>query len=88
MARLKPPTRSALEYVPDTKDLDDLQAAAKVCHGCNLYLHATQTVFGEGHAHSEVLFVGEQPGDQEDRSGKPFVDQRAAYSMSAWWRQE
>jgi uracil-DNA glycosylase family protein len=46
---------------------------AKTCHRCRLYEHATQTVFGEGPAHARVVFVGEQPGDQEDLQGKPFV---------------
>jgi uracil-DNA glycosylase family protein len=73
MVRLKPPTKSALDYIPDSNSLDALREAAKECHGCDLHLKATQTVFGEGRANSEVLFVGEQPGDQEDRSGKPFV---------------
>ena len=50
-----------------------MRDASKKCEGCDLYLKATQTVFGEGQTNSEVLFVGEQPGDQEDRSGKPFV---------------
>ena len=73
MSRPKPPTRSALDYIPKTDALDALKVAAQSCHGCDLYLQATQTVFGEGRARSEVLFVGEQPGDQEDRAGKPFV---------------
>src|SRR5258708_27444530 len=43
------------------------------CHRCPLYEQATQTVFGEGPAHARLVFVGEQPGDQEDLAGKPFV---------------
>ena len=50
-----------------------LRDSAAGCTGCDLYKHATQTVFGEGHAHASLLFVGEQPGDQEDLAGKPFV---------------
>jgi len=50
-----------------------LQAAAKNCRACDLWKNATQTVFGAGAAHAKVLFVGEQPGDQEDVQGKPFV---------------
>jgi len=50
-----------------------LQGAAASCTGCDLYKRATQTVFGEGSAHAEILFVGEQPGDQEDQAGHPFV---------------
>lgn len=44
-----------------------------MCHGCDLWREATQTVFGEGKPSAEVMFVGEQPGDQEDQQGKPFV---------------
>jgi uracil-DNA glycosylase len=50
-----------------------LREAAAGCRGCGLYRNATQTVFGEGGAGAEVMLVGEQPGDQEDRRGKPFV---------------
>jgi uracil-DNA glycosylase len=50
-----------------------LQEAAASCTGCDLYKQATQTVFGEGSAHAAILFIGEQPGDQEDRAGHPFV---------------
>ncbi|MEC3954196.1 UdgX family uracil-DNA binding protein [Nocardia sp. CDC153] len=63
----------ATRYVPPDGDLDDLRAAARDCHGCELYRHATQTVFGEGPADARVVLVGEQPGDQEDRQGHPFV---------------
>src|SRR3979411_2871255 len=47
--------------------------AARTCQACDLYKRATQTVFGEGPARSDVMLVGEQPGDQEDISGRPFV---------------
>jgi uracil-DNA glycosylase len=73
MVRAKVPARSALDYIPETKDIAALREAADKCQGCDLYLKATQTVFGEGRKNSEILFVGEQPGDQEDRAGKPFV---------------
>src|SRR3954471_20098716 len=73
MPRAKVPSRSALDYIPGTDNLDALRKASEKCQGCDLFLKATQTVFGEGGRNSEVLFVGEQPGDQEDRSGKPFV---------------
>lgn len=66
-------TRSALDYLPQVRDLDTLREAAKQCHGCDLYLRATQTVFGEGPKRATVLFIGEQPGDREDETGKPFV---------------
>jgi uracil-DNA glycosylase family protein len=58
---------------PDADDLDALRAAATGCRGCELYEPATQTVFGRGDAHARVVFVGEQPGDMEDRKGLPFV---------------
>jgi uracil-DNA glycosylase len=50
-----------------------LQKAAAACRGCDLWKNATQTVFGEGPSKALVMFVGEQPGDQEDRQGHPFV---------------
>jgi DNA polymerase len=50
-----------------------LRQAAATCTGCDLYLNATQTVFGEGEEHSRLMLIGEQPGDQEDLQGKPFV---------------
>lgn len=67
------PAHTAAEFVPDTRDLDDLAGAASACKGCDLYLDATQTVFGSGSAGAEMMLVGEQPGDQEDRVGAPFV---------------
>jgi uracil-DNA glycosylase len=53
--------------------LDDLRAEAAGCRACPLWQTGTQTVFGEGAASAEVMFVGEQPGDQEDKQGRPFV---------------
>src|ERR687885_468759 len=50
-----------------------MRDAAQGCRGCGLFANATQAVFGEGARTSEGMFVGEQPGDYEDRSGKPFV---------------
>jgi len=50
-----------------------MRNAAKACRGCDLWKNATQTVFGEGPSKSRVMFVGEQPGDQEDLQGRPFV---------------
>jgi uracil-DNA glycosylase len=58
---------------PNANDLDALRSAAAGCRGCQLYEPATQTVFGRGDAHARVVFVGEQPGDMEDRKGLPFV---------------
>ena len=50
-----------------------MREAAQSCRGCELYCNATQAVFGEGPKDALVMFVGEQPGDQEDKAGKPFV---------------
>ncbi len=50
-----------------------LKAAAQACRGCDLYKRATQVVFGSGPRDGRVMLVGEQPGDQEDRHGEPFV---------------
>jgi uracil-DNA glycosylase len=66
-------TTDARPFVPDTGDLDELRAASTTCKGCGLYLDATQTVFGEGPSDARVMMVGEQPGDQEDKAGAPFV---------------
>ena len=64
---------SAAEYLPEKRTLPVLREASKKCKGCDLWQKGTQTVFGEGASHAKVLFVGEQPGDKEDLSGKPFV---------------
>jgi DNA polymerase len=63
----------AADFLPTDHRLPALRAAAAGCRGCDLYKDATQTVFGEGPAHARLLFVGEQPGDSEDREGRPFV---------------
>ncbi|MCP2163725.1 UdgX family uracil-DNA binding protein [Goodfellowiella coeruleoviolacea] len=60
-------------YVPEHADLAELRAAVQACRGCPLYQGSTQAVFGAGPADARVLLVGEQPGDQEDRRGQPFV---------------
>jgi uracil-DNA glycosylase family protein len=64
---------SAEEFLPESRDLAALRRAAKGCKGCPLWAPATQTVFGEGPADVQVVLVGEQPGDREDREGRPFV---------------
>jgi len=66
-------TGSAADFVPPHATLPKLQAAAAGCRGCDLWVNATQTVFGEGPRTADVMLVGEQPGDQEDRQGHPFV---------------
>ena len=64
---------SAAAYVPERPTLPRLRKAAADCRGCALWENATQTVFGEGPAPAELMLVGEQPGDQEDQQGHPFV---------------
>jgi DNA polymerase len=64
---------SAQPFVPPNPTLPKLRVAAAQCTGCDLYKNATQTVFGEGPATVRVFLVGEQPGDQEDQQGRPFV---------------
>jgi len=59
--------------VPGTNSLTTLRDAAAHCRACPLYKNATQTVFGEGRKNPALMLLGEQPGDQEDLSGKPFV---------------
>ena len=65
--------RSAAPFVPKSTSIRTLTAAAHECRGCDLYKTATQVVFGAGPNKARVMFVGEQPGDQEDRQGAPFV---------------
>jgi DNA polymerase len=67
------PKDSAARFVPEEPDLDQLKAAAAGCTACPLHERGTQTVFGEGRARARVMLVGEQPGDQEDIKGRPFV---------------
>jgi len=63
----------ASEFLPERLTLPALREAAATCRGCHLWQVGTQTVFGEGTPDADAMFVGEQPGDQEDRAGKPFV---------------
>jgi uracil-DNA glycosylase len=64
---------SAAAFVPDSRSLRELRRAAAGCRGCPLWEDATQTVFGAGPRRAELMLVGEQPGDREDREGEPFV---------------
>jgi len=64
---------SAAEYVPAKPTLPAMRAAVQNCRGCDLYAHATQAVLGEGPKSAEIVLIGEQPGDEEDRLGRPFV---------------
>jgi len=64
---------TAAPLVPSKPTLDSLRGAAARCHACPLWKHATQTVFGEGLASARLVLVGEEPGNDEDLSGRPFV---------------
>jgi len=64
---------SAADFLPARTTLPSLRDAVQGCRGCDLYRDATQAVFGEGPAEARVVMVGEQPGDKEDLTGKPFV---------------
>ena len=66
-------SEGAAVFIPETRTLPVLRNAVQVCRGCDLYLHATQAVFGEGKPRSSAVLIGEQPGDEEDRKGHPFV---------------
>jgi DNA polymerase len=65
--------QSAVPFVPNDRSLPSLRAAAAGCRGCDLWKIGTQTVFGEGPARATTMLVGEQPGNEEDLSGEPFV---------------
>jgi uracil-DNA glycosylase len=73
MARQLSLDETAAPLVPERPTLPKLRAAAAGCTACDLYKTGTQTVFGEGARAAEVMFVGEQPGDREDKAGRPFV---------------
>src|SRR6266478_8163859 len=67
------PPGDARRFIPAELTLDRLKESAAGCTACPLHMLGTQTVFGEGPGRAEVMFVGEQPGDVEDRQGRPFV---------------
>jgi uracil-DNA glycosylase len=69
----EPEPNDATPFLPDRLSLKALREAATGCRGCHLWRGATQPVFGEGRKSSRLMLVGEQPGDREDRVGKPFV---------------
>jgi uracil-DNA glycosylase len=73
MARQLSLDETAAPLVPERPSLKKLRESAAGCTACDLYKTGTQTVFGEGARSAEVMFVGEQPGDQEDVIGRPFV---------------
>jgi uracil-DNA glycosylase family protein len=66
-------SRTAADLIPASPTLATLQLSARTCKACDLWRNATQTVFGEGPSPARVMFVGEQPGDSEDKAGHPFI---------------
>jgi len=73
MMKMAAPVKTAAEYVPETRSIPQLAKAVQSCRGCDLYKRATQAVFGEGPRAARIVLIGEQPGDQEDIQGHPFV---------------
>jgi DNA polymerase len=71
MSRAEAP--GAADYIPEHPTLRKLREGVQTCRGCDLYAHATQAVFGEGPTSAQIVFIGEQPGDEEDHQGHPFV---------------
>jgi uracil-DNA glycosylase len=67
------PYPTAVPFLPEDRSWPALRQAVQECRGCPIYARATQAVFGEGPVPAQVMLVGEQPGDQEDRQGAPFV---------------
>jgi uracil-DNA glycosylase len=70
---MKKPKDSAEALIPEDPSLSSLRDAAADCQACDLFKNATQTVFGEGPAKARLMLVGEQPGNEEDLKGRPFV---------------
>ena len=64
---------NAADLIPERRSLSKLRQAVQLCRGCDLYRFATQAVFGEGPSHAPLLFIGEEPGNDEDLKGHPFV---------------
>ncbi len=69
----RPESQGAAEFLPAKKTLPALREAVQDCRGCDLYRFATQAVAGEGPSTATIVFIGEQPGDEEDHQGRPFV---------------
>src|SRR5881396_1488581 len=73
MGRLRNQPGDASPLIPPRPTIGKLQEAARTCRACPLWKTGTQTVFGEGARTAKVVFIGEQPGNDEDLAGKPFV---------------
>src|SRR5262245_16953799 len=72
-SRKPPDGEPASELIPPRPTLPSVRKAAEDCHACELWAKGTQTVFGEGSKGARLMLIGEQPGDQEDKIGRPFV---------------
>ena|SRR5579863_2544224 len=70
---MPPKSRSAARFIPPRPSLPKLRQAIQNCQGCDLYRYATQAVFGEGPRQAPIVFIGEEPGNEEDLQGHPFV---------------
>src|SRR3954468_22953206 len=73
MVARSPECPGASGFVPESRKLSLLREAVQSCRGCGLYKRATQAVLGDGTARAKVMFIGETPGDEEDKQGKTFV---------------
>ena len=73
MATRKAKQSTAKVLIPEKPTLSSLRKAAADCKACDLWERGTQTVFGEGSAHARIFLIGEQPGNDEDLKGRPFV---------------
>ena len=72
------------DFLPAERTLNTLREAARSCKGCDLYQNATQTFSARGRVKSSIVLVGEQPGDHEDRQGRPLSDPRGVYLTKRW----
>ncbi|HEV2970383.1 MAG TPA: UdgX family uracil-DNA binding protein [Pirellulales bacterium] len=73
MIRQRQIETSAADFIPQDRSIDGLRLAARTCRDCELHREATQTVFGEGPSDARAVFVGDQPGGEDDREGRPFA---------------
>src|SRR3954468_20050524 len=65
--------KTAEPFLPENLSLPNLRKASETCRSCDLFKNATQTVFGQGGKQAEIFLIGEQPGNEEDLEGRPFV---------------
>ena len=75
---------SAADFLPDHRTVESLRDAEQSCRGCELFQRATQAVAGEGPSTAEMVLVGETPGDEEDKTGHPFVGPAGRCLIRHW----